>query len=171
MAGVAGTTGTTGATGAAGPGGAGGTDGGTGPIGPGGASGAVGARGFSAWDPIPAGTTVTGPFLFDGPGGSDIGHTIMLPGSATTALADTTINFSAAASAFIGDPDASCLGSAPAPTAPTGKVCLYLSGTQNVGAATLVGYATPSLKKAAFVIGWTAAAGETQVWGTWAYTA
>jgi hypothetical protein len=100
----------------------------------------------------------------------DIRQVVQLPGPAPADLSDATVNF---ANADAGDADASCTGTAVAPTAPAGKVCLYLSNS--AGAATVVdGEAIPGLagSRNGFVVHATnAALGETGAFGTWAYTA
>lgn len=93
-----------------------------------------------------------------------------LPGLAASDLTDATVNFAAAAA--VGDADPACTGTAVAPTAPAGKVCLYLSAS--VGMSTTVsGEAIPLLagSRAGFVVNALQAEAATGVYGTWAYTA
>lgn len=76
---------------------------------------------------IPSGTTVTGEITFDGhqPNNTTSDRLgIDLPGTAPVALTSATVNFATGGT----DNDATCTGSATAPTAPPGKVCIYLSG-------------------------------------------
>ncbi len=99
---------------------------------------------------------------------SDIRQVVSLPGPAPADLSDATVNFANGA-----DADASCSGTAAAPTAPAGKVCLYLSSAAGAG-TTVAGEAIPGLagSRAGFVVHATnAALGEVGAFGTWAYTA
>ena len=140
---------------------------------------------------IPSGTTVRGAFgvganvtatvtvtedpppLTSGPTAttalaSDIRQVVSLPGPAPADLSDATVN-----SANGADADASCSGTAAAPTAPAGKVCLYLSSAAGTG-TTVSGEAIPGLagSRAGFVVhAANAALGEAGAFGTWAYTA
>jgi hypothetical protein len=140
---------------------------------------------------IPSGVTVTGAFGVGSnvtaavtatetpPGGtitattamtSDITQVVQLPGPAPSDLTSATVNF-----ANVGalDADPTCTGTAVAPSAPAGKVCLYLSDTAGTG--TLVdGETIPGLagSRAGFVVhAANATLGQTGLYGTWAYTA
>lgn len=127
---------------------------------------------------IPSGVTVTGAFgissnvttLTGTPPTNDIREVVQLPGLAPTDLSDTTVNFASAVGPV--DVDPACTGTPNAPTAPAGKVCLYLSTTQNVD-TTVEGTAIPSLagSRAGFVVHAAALNSATGVFGTWAYTA
>ena len=84
-------------------------------------------------------------------------------------LSNGTVNFAAGGA----DADPSCSGTATAPTAPAGKVCLYLSSAAGTGTA-VDGQAIPGLagSRSGFVVHATnATLGETGAFGTWAYTA
>ena len=85
--------------------------------------------------------------------------------------ATATVNFGPGPSAA--DADAACTGSAAAPSAPAGKVCLYLAGA--AGADTVVdGQAIPGLagSRLGFVVhAVSATTSVTGLFGTWAYTA
>ena len=101
---------------------------------------------------------------------SDIRQVVQLPGPAPADLSDATVNF---ADAGTTDADASCTGTAVAPTAPAGKVCLYLSSAAGSG-TTVDGQAIPGLagSRSGFVVhASNATLGETGAFGTWAYTA
>ncbi len=101
---------------------------------------------------------------------SDLRQVVQLPGPASADLSDATVNFANAGTA---DADPSCTGTAAAPTAPAGKVCLYLSSSPGAGTA-VDGQAIPGLagSRSGFVVHATnAALGETGAFGTWAYTA
>jgi hypothetical protein len=100
---------------------------------------------------------------------SDIRQVVQLPGSAPADLSNGTVNFAAGGA----DADPSCSGTATAPTAPAGKVCLYLSSAAGTGTA-VDGQAIPGLagSRSGFVVHATnATLGETGAFGTWAYTA
>jgi hypothetical protein len=124
---------------------------------------------------IPSGTTVTGAFGIASsvmaPGTNDIQQVVQLPGSAPSDLTSETVNFANAAGAT--DADATCSGTPGAPTAPAGKVCLYLSG--GLGDGTLFeGAAIPGLagSRSGFVVhALNTTLSTTGVFGTWAYTA
>ena len=101
---------------------------------------------------------------------SDIRQVVQLPGPAPADLSDATVNFANAGAA---DADPACSGTAAAPTAPAGKVCLYLSSA--AGAGTIVdGQAIPGLagSRSGFVVhAANTTLGEVGAFGTWAYTA
>ena len=147
-----------------------------GPAGPQGAQGPKGDRGVSAWETIPSGVTVTGSETVVVPSAAyDSFYTssIDLGARAPAALTDATVNFAGTASLFLPDGDLACTGSAAAPTAPSGKVCLYLAA----GHPTLEdieGAAQPVGGDLSFQVRWHAAvvAGNSVRWTvTWAYTA
>ena len=56
------------------------------------------------------------------------GETIQLPGDPGKSLVASDVNFKASAP-YTFDDDAACTGTISAPTAPPGKVCLYLSAS------------------------------------------
>jgi hypothetical protein len=100
---------------------------------------------------------------------SDIRQVVQLPGMAPADLSNGTVNFAAGGA----DADPACSGTVTAPTAPAGKVCLYLSSAAGSGTA-VDGQAIPGLagSRSGFVVHATnAALGETGAFGTWAYTA
>lgn len=101
---------------------------------------------------------------------SDIRQVVQLPGPAPADLSDANVNF---ANPGAVDADPACSGTAAAPTAPAGKVCLYL--TSSVGAGTtLDGQAIPGLtgSRSGFVVhAANATLGQVGAFGTWAYTA
>jgi hypothetical protein len=118
------------------------TTGPAGPAGATGATGATGARGFSAWDVIPSGVTVTGAYFLDDTSAGPGNHTINIafPFKARSLLADTDVNFSTYVlfdSNLASDKTASCTGTYYDPTAPAGKVCIYM--TQNLGISLMAG--------------------------------
>jgi hypothetical protein len=137
-----------------------------------GPAGPAGASGASAWDTIPSGQTVTGGYVFDssttGATGAD-SISISLPGVAPAALTDATVNFASGGA----DNDATCTGSAAAPTAPAGKVCIYPVVDTNV--QDLEGFRASTLADQGFVIVFvpaTATIAQDMFFDvTWAYTA
>ena len=95
---------------------------------------------------------------------------MQLPGPAPADLSDATVNF---ANASAPPTRPLCTGTAAAPTAPAGKVCLYLTAVAGPG-TTVDGQAIPGLagSRGGFVVHATnATLGETGAFGTWAYTA
>lgn len=141
---------------------------------------ALGGRPASAYrplasGPIPSGTTVSGAFglsanIIGGATQVDLRQVVSLPGLATTDLTSATVNFGNAAA--VGDPDPSCTGTAAAPTAPPGRVCLYLSASVGMS-TTVTGEAIPLLagSRSGFVVQAVQADAATGVFGAWAYTA
>jgi hypothetical protein len=100
---------------------------------------------------------------------SDVRQVVQLPGMAPADLTNATVNFAGGGS----DADPSCAGTPTAPTAPAGKVCLYLTSGAGAGTA-FDGQAIPGLagSRAGFVVHATnATVGESGIFGTWAYTA
>jgi hypothetical protein len=167
-----------GQTGATGAPGAPGTNGATGSAGTPGTNGATGPRGFSAWDPIPSGTTVTGFYsqYQTVPNASElIRIMITLPGIAPAVLTSANVNFAGIADATYTDASVGCTGSNFVPTAPAGKVCIYTGGY--AGATTLTGEAhTLGASTRGFEIrvasdGAATPGDELYAFGSWAYTA
>lgn len=128
---------------------------------------------------IPSGTTVTGAFGISSTvtetvnpiTSNDVTEVVQLPDPASADLTDGSVNFAPATGAL--DADASCVGNASAPTAPAGKVCLYLTSLSGTG-TTVEGLAIPGLagSRSGFVVhALNATAGGAGVYGTWAYTA
>ena len=102
-----------------------------------GPAGAPGEPGVSVFDAaIPSGKTVTGawggrfiaPQL---PGNNSYLLSSSFPVKAPAGLSDTQVNV--APNPAAGDPDPACTGSANNPTAPPGKVCIYISRANNAG--------------------------------------
>jgi hypothetical protein len=139
--------------------------------GPAGAAGATGARGFSAWDTIPSGVTVTGELRWDEDKTINLldqrNLYVQLPAVAPIALTDATVNFAPGATHDI---DASCAGTATAPTAPAGKVCIYrASGSFYVTSA--IGHPGTLANRGFFVSIITDVEIDPSFVATWAYTA
>jgi hypothetical protein len=141
--------------------------------GAGGPPGPPGPRGFSAWDVIPSGQTVTGNsgFFAEYPLAANPNFAIQLPGKAPVALTTANVNFAPDGFAETTDDDPACTGTTAVPTAPSGKLCLYLYVLQ--GNPTAVnGFQANLLGDQTVYIFFTAAAGSTAgIFVTWAYTA
>lgn len=97
---------------------------------------------------------------------------ISLPAKATDLLTDETVNFAASdALAMDGDPE--CTGTYEEPTAPPGRVCIYVDEYSNPGGTVESrGYASPSGSYYGFFINHRGTPGVdlTGGWGSWAYT-
>ncbi len=151
---------------------AGGVPGPAGPPGATGPAGPPGIRGLSAWDVIPSGTTLTGEAMFDSDHGPDTEPDrlyVSFGATAPVALTLTTVNFGT--DDFLGtDDDPTCTGTPLAPTAPSGKVCVYTAALGGVSSAT--GHAG-FLPTKGFALVWFPSANTTDeyVYITWAYTA
>lgn len=81
--------------------------------------------------PDPSPTTLTGTWGGRLPNPNEISTpsyllTVTLPTPALVALANADVNFAADADLVTSDDDSACIGSVDAPTAPPGKVCLYV---------------------------------------------
>ena len=142
----------------------------TGPAGAAGAPGAPGPRGASAWDVIPSGQTVVGNFGHGYPN-SDAGSgalSVSLPGTAGAPLTNENVNF--AFSSIGGDIDPTCTGSATAPTAPAGKVCIYVYTSTGIDAETAMGFMGVASRNG-FRLRWNVTAQDVNISGSWAYTA
>jgi hypothetical protein len=172
----AGVTGPTGATGSAGPAG---PRGAAGPEGPAGSVGERGPRGVAAWDVIPSGVTVTGPVEIDSsttgaPENELDAWQITLPAITPEPLISAMVNFAPTppGGQAVSDPDPTCTGGPFEPTAPPGKVCIYLIGHQNAGEP--MGFRSHLSPRQAFRIVWspgTRAGEEMTFEAVWAYTA
>ena len=159
-----------------------------GPTGPSGAAGATGPTGPSAFDAIPSGTTIRGVVGLDveAPATSgDFRVAMTFPAKLTQKLQDADFLF---ASTSVVDNDctgaarctaapfsALCTGTASNPTAPAGKVCLYVesaSNATNIAAWELgddpAATVTSGLLLAFGVDG---SVGDAYVQAVWAYTA
>ena len=114
---------------------------------------------------IPPGTTITGTWAVPG---SDGNAAVSFPIPAATALSDADVNFAPDASAVTADDDPACAGSLTQPTAPRGKVCLYVQ-VVGAGAGSLSGYAIDRF--GFFVYGLQSSPNNAAARGTWAFTA
>jgi hypothetical protein len=132
------------------------------------------SAGASANSVIPSGTTVIGQLSYDGHASSAVqtdSVLVDLPGVAPVALTDATVNFARSAS----DNDATCTGTVAAPTAPPGKVCIYLSNSSAGTPASSISGVSATLATRGFVVLFAATSSGPNVdqflTATWAYTA
>ena len=157
------------------------------------ALGGTAAAGFMTFATrgIPSGVTVTGAFgigsnvtvtntfttaaplteMLSTAYANDVQQVVQLPGPASNDLGNGNVNFAPGPGAA--DADAACSGSAAAPSAPAGKVCLYLTGAAGTDTA-VDGQAIPGLagSRLGFVVhAVSATTSVTGLFGTWAYTA
>jgi hypothetical protein len=158
---LAGTPGPAGATGARGPAGANG------------ANGANGPRGFSAWDTMPSGVTVTGRFYDlsrSGATATAVIHNVNFPAKAPAA--PTGLGFGNDAFAQT-TTDPACTGTYTAPTAPPGHVCVYLDGFSGLSSPSVNTWNEPAQRPYTFYLQFSQSAANTSYsyWGVWAYTA
>lgn len=150
---------------------------------PGGGEGLTGTdssgSGVSPWDTIPSGQTLAGPLNFDGHqagDGSSDEFFIPFGAVAPAPLANTKVNFAPVGDGggAFGDQDAACTGSADAPTAPVGKVCIYVAFAGGVDRDSTAGWAPFHLADRGFNIGIVPAGNpgdDMYLFGSWAYTA
>ena len=114
---------------------------------------------------VPSGTTVIGQASWQ-VRDAFASALVELPGVAPVALTDDTIRF---ASGSTGQNDPTCTGTAASPTAPAGKLCIYISFTNGVEAL----LASPAvISNRGFEIFWQSVDNISSSLGvTWAYTA
>jgi len=162
--------GAAGQAGFAGPAGPAGPAGATGPAGP---AGAKGDPGLSALDPVPSGRTIHGVVGLDVDAetdGKDWGVLMTMPMSGSAVLGDGDVHIAhvAPTSGESAAEQAACTGTPAGPTAPPGKVCIYVQDSAN--AAGLLGEGVNSNQ--GFKLKFTnSAAGNSFVDAAWAYTA
>ncbi|MCU1359460.1 MAG: hypothetical protein JWN99_749 [Ilumatobacteraceae bacterium] len=132
------------------------------------------AAGGAQSDVIPSGKTVTGEIIYDGHASGTVQGdraSAQLPGIAPVALTGNTVNFASGAS----DNDATCTGTVAAPTAPAGKVCIYLQAATTGIAPSSISGGAGLLPTRAFWITFVASTTGDNVdellYATWAYTA
>jgi hypothetical protein len=152
---------------------------------PQGPKGDKGDAGASALNPVPSHQTIRGAVggdfhAFDSTA-SDFGVDVTLPMPARNALTDADVYVNVAGWQNAGgqtqptttDTNAGCTGTPAAPTAPAGKVCIYVAGADH--AFGLNGYSVRFGTEASpygFKLKWDASTtGDTFVDATWAYTA
>jgi hypothetical protein len=139
--------------------------------------GGVGSSGYLRYgSTIPSGVTITGAFVSSDR--DDVAPRAHSAGSfplpAPANLTDAQINF--ASSTVGGDDDPACTGTTNVPTAPPGKVCLYVTDTGNYTDATATGVVIGQGQSSRYgfgIDGPSSPGGPGEVWvrGTWAYTA
>ena len=159
--------------------------------GPAGAQGATGDRGASAFDAIPSGTTVYGVIGLDveAPLASgDFSAFASLPAKTSQILTDADILLAStpvlagcSGECRLGSAVTSgavCTGTAANPTAPAGKLCIYISSLSSsripaggVFSTVFPVSGTPTVTPGFRVIWTINAVGDTFLKGTWAYTA
>jgi len=140
-----------------------------GPQGPQGIQGPQGVAGTSVFaSTVPAGQTIRGSWGVSSDATNSYNFaTVGLVVPAASPLVYTNINF-AAGTPFASDGDATCTGTPSNPTAPPGKVCLYL--TYSIGVNEVSGW---QIGSAAYPYGFSVRVGTTGAGdgrGTWAYT-
>jgi hypothetical protein len=143
-----GSVGPAGERGAPGKDGSPGKDGKAGEPGEPGKPGEPGAPGTSIFNvgSIPSGVTVRGVWggrypaaLTANPQENSYLLPVQFPLPAPFALSDGAVNFGSTTAGPVGDADPECTGSAAAPTAPSGKVCIYVNQATRAN-ATLTGF-------------------------------
>lgn len=96
---------------------------------------------------------------------------VTLPDTAPVALTDTSVNV---ANGGASDADATCTGTGTAPTAPPGKVCIYVRANTGVALSSISG-CVGGLPSRAFWMTFTpntsVGGADALVYATWAYTA
>lgn len=125
---------------------------------------------------IPSGTTVTGYDGWDGSsaGSGDVIFVVDLPARAPEPLANDDVNFAPAMGLVVNDADAGCTGSAAAPTAPEGKLCLYIDNESGVSAVEGFRALADGFEDRAFLVQFFTnepASNNLFLMVTWAYTA
>lgn len=125
---------------------------------------------------IPSGTTVTGNIYWDEHShvnAADYRLQVDLPVTAPEKLSvDTRINFAKDTRAETFDDDPQCNGTPAAPTAPAGKVCIYLINTTRTASLSGVAISPENFREKSFFITWVSVGtGDMYVYATWAYTA
>jgi hypothetical protein len=152
-----------------------------GPAGPIGPAGPSGPAGISATDPLPSGKTVHGVIGFGdlataGNQHRDIDQQLPVPATAPLKDADVYISFNGFTSSggitpTTADGNAGCTGSVTAPTAPAGKVCVYVAAGQNSAGIQGLGIG-PAGTPYGFKLSWDSqVSGRTFVEAVYAYTA
>lgn len=145
-----------------------------------GAPGAPGKDGASVLNStVPSGKTIRGLWDIDATNNTSQSEMYYSTGTfqipTTQVLSSSAVNFAASAGSDAGDDDATCTGSSNAPTAPPGKVCIYISDGEiyESAAHTMLGNAlTDTAPTYGFEISVSLPTGSTVSYdGAWAYTA
>jgi hypothetical protein len=120
-------------------------------------------------DGVPTGTTIRGAWgrEITNQISSDWMFVVALPVPASASLTDGAVNGESSVAVYGPARDADCTGSAEQPTAPRGKVCIYIATSSNVG--NVVGKA--GLGRYGFIIRADLLGSDPSIAGTWAYTA
>ena len=142
------------------------------------AAGETGGRGPSAFEPIPSGTTVRGVWSLSGiaPAANVAARDLVaFPAPAPVAVPDANAKFGTLVD---DDESAACTGNSRVPSAPAGRLCLYVMNVLNTSPGSLRVFAGVSGNSTGpdnaigfFVRSESAAAGDFTTRGTWAYTA
>lgn len=134
----------------------------------------------SPWEKIPSGTTVRGGFQFESPiVAADMlySQSLQLPALPSAVVGSDDVNFSKDDMAETIDDDETCTGSSVAPTAPAGKICIYLAGRSRVTNLQAFGWSNAAAGALGlFYLTWHTPIGsvigqDSYIYGTWAYTA
>ncbi len=142
--------------------------------------GGVAASSYQRSGAVVAGQTISGAFSCFAGNSADVDactSTASFPNPAPAALSDALVNFAASTGDFVaGDADGTCTGNVNAPTAPPGKVCLYLANLATTGASTVTGVGNTIANTngtRGFQVALTASGTPTSLnlEGVWAYTA
>ncbi|GAA4708292.1 hypothetical protein [Nocardioides conyzicola] len=133
-----------------------------------------GKDGASAWDVIPSGNTVSGYFYDTGTTGAALSgqvENINLPGVAPAA--PTSYAFAPDSLTETSDEDPTCTGTLAEPTAPPGKVCVYLDGIGGLTSARVYPWDAAEVGDRTFYLSFSEPAADTAYYyyGAWAYTA
>ncbi|HWI43723.1 MAG TPA: hypothetical protein VNS81_08880 [Nocardioides sp.] len=125
------------------------------------------------WATLPSGVTVTGHFYDHGKSsGTSAVYNFDLPGYAPVNLAGDHVNFAPDIYPGSTDDDPACTGTYDNPTAPAGKVCIYLGSLSGITSMIGQTWASPAHRNQAFYIeGGATDGGAFGLWGVWAYTA
>jgi hypothetical protein len=142
-------------------------------------AGGAGPRGLSAWDTMPSGQTVVGEFNFDSHGaplGSSDEFFVAFPAVSPVAVDDDGfVSFGTVSGPTqFSDFSAACTGTAEAPTAPPGRVCIYPHNWDGVNQAATGGYTAWKLRDHGFtisVVPFDTSEANMYLYATWAYTA
>jgi collagen triple helix repeat protein len=165
LQGKTGNTGPRGAKGDPGPQGSPGAKGDPGSQGARGETGAQGVPGTSVFaGTMPSGTKITGVWSVGADGGN---YAVSFPVPAPSPPSE--VNFAPDSSSVTTSDDPSCTGTVSEPTAPSGKVCLYVTSIGS-GVSSLTGFAELG-RYGFFVYGVESSTSNNAARGTWAYTA
>ena len=124
---------------------------------------------------IPSGVTIVGNLTWDSHGSTNLLPDrlyVAFPGRAPVPLTDTKVNFNQPGVTGDGDPE--CTGGVNAPTAPAGKVCIYLVTSAGMATNQLYGNAGYPLADAGFELAFFPNGTDDVdqfVYASWAYTA